>query len=125
GKISIVVVRDLRIGKRQLVEVITGIAKDVPVIIEHLRIDPLQRVEVKFRMQILGEVPGVAIPRLWLSMNARRDHADTIRPARLLSRFFFTGGRGSDWERTQAGSPSCQQDFPAGWIPYRGHGCLR
>src|SRR5262249_54131012 len=38
----------------------------------------LELVEVDFRVQVLREAPGVAVERLRLSLNRRRDDADAV-----------------------------------------------
>ena len=91
--VGVVEVRDLRVGEGKLVEVEARIARDLA---EHLGGAGVEvllgGVEIDGGVEVLGEVPGVAVARLRLAPDAGGDDADAVDLG-------GEGGIGTDGER--------------------------
>ena len=75
-RISIVVVRDARVGKGQLIEVELRVAQIIAEQPMPVGVMLLERIEIADRMQPLREMPDVAVARLRLAFDGGGDHAD-------------------------------------------------
>ena len=93
GRVLVVVVGNLRIRKGQDVEVIARLALPAEMDLETGMVILLDGVEVDGGVQVLGEVPGMAVALLRFAADCRRDHTDAVHPCRrLLAPGFAAGG---------------------------------